>query len=148
MRAHISIATAAAMLFLASAAFADDAETIESLKSDVITLDQAYADEDVATIESLLAPDFVGITARYGGPAEVEQQIAAFEDTQRKHLDHSPVEVVLLSPDIAFVTFQKTYEGTYKGKPLPPRVAVGAIWVKQDGKWLNRTYQETEIAPE
>lgn len=144
MKMRLAVIFTVAFCLVTLPARADDAPDLDKLKADVIALDQAYADGDAATIESLQTPDFMSITARYVGPADAEQQNA----TKRKHLDHSPVEVVLLSPDIALVTFEKSYEGTYKGKPLPPRVAIGAIWIRQDGKWLNRTYQETQIAPE
>jgi hypothetical protein len=147
MRPHVTI-LAAAFCFLALPAAAQDDQSIEQLKADVLKLDMAYADEDAATIESMLLPGQISITARYGGAATVDRQVAAFEDTERTHYDHSPIEVKLLSPDIALVTFEKSYKGTYKGDPLPPRVAVGEVWMKQDGKWMNQSYQETAIAPQ
>lgn len=138
---------AVACCLAALPAGADDAGDIEGLKADVMTLDHAYAAGDAGTIRRMVTPDNVSITSRYRGAADPDRQIAAFIDTDRKHVDHSPIDVVLLSPDIALVTFEKSYEGTFKGAPLPSRVAVSEIWMRQDGGWLNRTYQETAIAP-
>jgi len=145
MRIRLAIAAAALGVcqFHALPAAADDAATIAELKSAVVELDQAYANEDVATIKRMISPDNVSITPRYDGAASVDEQIATFEEIERKHSDYSPIDAALLRPDVALVTFEKSYTGTYKGTTPPPRVFVSEL--KQGNTWLNRLYQETPI---
>jgi hypothetical protein len=124
---------------------ADEAATLAELEAAAMQLDQAYADQDVATIQGMILPNHTSIAPRYGGAAALDAQIETFEDLERTHFDYSPVEVELLAPDVALVTFEKSYAGTYKGAALPPRVSVSEIWLMRDGAWQQRLYQETPI---
>jgi ketosteroid isomerase-like protein len=126
-------------------AAADEAATVAEIKAAVVELDQAYANEDVSTIERMILPNHVSIAPRYGGAASQEAQIATFEELERTHFDYSPIDVELLSPDVALATFEKSYTGTYQGAPLPPRVFVSEIWLRQGDTWRQRLYQETPI---
>ena len=54
----------------------------------------------------------------------------------------------MLGPDAALVTTEQSYRGTYKGNPLPGRVFVSEVWVRVDGKWLQKFYQETIMEEE
>jgi ketosteroid isomerase-like protein len=141
----VIVAVLVACHAFALSAAADEAATVAELKAAAVELDQAYANEDVATIERMVLPDHVSIAPRYGGAASQDAQIATFEQLERRHFDYSPIEVALLTPDVALVTFEKSYEGTYKGVPLPSRVVVSEIWLKQDDTWRQRLYQETPI---
>ena len=126
-------------------ATADEAATIAEIKSAVLEIDQAYADEDVSTIKRMILPDQVSIAPRYGGAASPDAQIKAFEHLEREHFNYSPMDVALLSPTVALITFEKSYTGTYKGTTLPPRVFVSEIWLKKEEGWRQRLYQETPI---
>jgi hypothetical protein len=139
----LGVVVACEVLALPSAA--DEAATIDEIKSAVLELDKAYADEDRSTIERLILPNHVSIAPRYGGAATLNEQVDTFEQLERAHFDYSPIEVELLSPDIALVTFEKSYSGTYKGVTLPPRVFVSEVWLRQSGMWRQRIYQETPI---
>lgn len=139
----LAIALAICLLF-AFAAWADDASEIRSA---VVELDEAYAKEDVSEIQRMLVPDHVSIAARYGGAAAVAAQVETFKDLERQSLDYSAINIEFLAPDIALVNFEKSYKGSYKGRPLPARVSVSEVWLRQeDGSWLQRLYQETAIA--
>lgn len=131
-------------LVCAGPAAADDAET---LRAAALELDQAYTDEDIATIEQMLEPDHTSIAARYGGAAGLNAQVGTFDRLERRNFDYSPVEVEFLSPDIALVTFEKSTEGTFEGEALPSRVIVSEIWRRHGDSWLQRLYQETALAP-
>ena len=90
--------------------------------------------------------DQLSIASRYGGPAERALQLETFKNLERTTFDYSPIEVEFLKPDIALVTFEKSYKGTFDGTALPARVIVGEIWLKQGEAWLQRFYQETPVA--
>jgi len=146
MKTRLAVAAAlAACLFHVLPAMADEAATIAEIRAAVVEVDQAYADEDLATIERLTTSDHVSIAPRYGGAALKEGQLATFEALERRNFDYSPIEVELLAPDIALVGFEKSYEGTFQGVPLPPRVIVSEVWLRRDGTWRQRLYQETPI---
>jgi ketosteroid isomerase-like protein len=138
----LAIALAICLLF----AFAARADDTSQIRSAVVELDQAYANKDVSTIGRMILPDHVSIAARYGGAATVEAQVATFKETEREALDYSPIDIKFLTPGIAIVTFEKSYKGTFQGRPLPSRVSVSEVWLKQqDSTWLQRLYQETAI---
>lgn len=131
--------------FQALPAIANEAATIAEIKSAVAKLDNAYSNEDVATIKRMTVPNHVAVSPLYDRPVSVDTQINAFDQLERVLFDRSPIQVALLSPEIALVTFEKSYKGTYKGKPLPARVFASEIWRKQGDKWLQQLYQETPI---
>ena len=126
-------------------ATADEAATIAEIKSAVLKIDKAYADKNVSTIKRMILPDQVSIATRYGGAASPDAQIKALEHQKRKHFDYSSMDVELLSPTIALITFEKSVSGTYEATYFPPRVFVSEIWLRKEGRWRQRLYQETQI---
>ena len=44
-------------------------------------------------------------------------------------------------------TLTAKFDGTFEGRSLSGDVFITSILVKQDGKWLERFYQVTRIAP-
>ncbi len=91
-----------------------------------------------------MTPDHVAIAPVYGGSATVEEQFALFPDFSYSayRLSTEP-SVAFLDPQTAITSYQVSLKGTFRGNPLPSPVFITEIWVKQDGKWLQRLYQET-----
>lgn len=50
-----------------------------------------------------------------------------------------------LTEDVVVLTYRADIVGTYQGKKLTPHVRVVETWVKREGKWLQATYQETQV---
>lgn len=75
----------------------------------------------------------------------IAEQMESLEQYKARLFDVTDEQVVLLGDDAALVTFEKSYDGTFAGKPLPKRVFVSALWSKEDGRWLQAFYQETAI---
>lgn len=111
-------------------------------------LDQAFQDRDRSTIEAMMTPDHVAVTTYYGGPYAIAQQLETLDQLDADFFDFSEPEVTFLGDGSAWVSFENSYRGSYAGKPLPARVFVSELWVKQDGTWLQKLYQETVIDPE
>lgn len=132
---------------LAAVAVADDAATIDEIKKAAAVLDQAYAKQDAALIKTMVTVDHSSTTPYYGKTMTTAEQIGTLNAFKTQILDVTDEHVDLLGDGAALVTFEKSYEGTFEGKPLPKRVAVSAVWVKSEGKWLQRLYQETAIDP-
>jgi uncharacterized protein (TIGR02246 family) len=139
---------AAALALAALPAFADEAADIAAIEAQRAALGQAYEDGDADAIRGLMTPDQRSVTFVYDGPQTVDEQIATLKDLKVEVYDAIPPKVEMLGPDAALVTTEQSYRGTYKGNPLPGRVFVGEVWVRADGKWLQKFYQETIIEVE
>jgi hypothetical protein len=146
MKIRLAIITVVtACIFPMLPATADEAATIAEIKSSVLKIDKAYADKDASTIKRMVLPNQISIATRYGGAASPGTTIKAFGHQKRKHFNYSSMDVELLSPTIALVTFEKSFTGTYQGTTFPPRVFVSEIWLRKEGRWRQRLYQETQI---
>ncbi len=88
------------------------------------------------------------MTPYYGAPRSVAEVIEALPDLKYGQTDLSEPRGVLLGPDAAMRTVTAKLDGSFKGKPIEDhKVFITAILVKQDGKWLERFYQVTHLAP-
>jgi len=123
----------------------DDAATVDEIKAAVLALDEAYANHDINTIKRLTSPDHVSLAANYGKPITLAEQLETLAEFLRHPFDFSPVEVTLLGGEAALVNFENSLRGTWRGKPLSPRVYVTEIWLKLDDQWRQRLYQETPL---
>lgn len=128
-------------------AAADDAATIAAINASSNALDEAFTKKDVDTIKALMTPDHITVTPYYDGPQTVEDQLNSLGDYDWAQTIVGDVNVSLLGPDVAMRTFKADLKGTFKGKPLPPRVFNTEILVKRDGKWVERFYQVTTLNP-
>ncbi len=142
---QIIAAAGAAMLIQILPASADDAPVAAEIKAAMFKLNDAFAAQDVNTIESMVTPDHLGVSSYYGRPLDTEEQIATIGDFKAEYFDFTDPVVTVLGPNAAQITFENSFRGTFEDKPLPPRVFVSEIWLKQDGKWRQQLYQETPI---
>jgi hypothetical protein len=74
------------------------------------------------------------------------EQFETIAALKRKTFDVTPLDATLLGTDTALVTYEESYSGTFEGEALPSRVFISQIWVKRDGAWRQRFFQETPIA--
>ncbi len=124
-------------------AFADEAADIAAIKSRTAALGEAFVKQDADTIRAMMTPDHVAVAFIYKGPQTLEEEIASLPDLKMEIYDAIPLTVSLLGPDAALVTGEQSYRGTFQGNPLPERVFLSEVWVRVDGKWLQKFYQET-----
>jgi uncharacterized protein (TIGR02246 family) len=148
MRPYLSVLFVAAVATATTAARADDAAEIAAIEAQRTALGRAYADGDAAALRALMTPDQRSVAFVYDGAQTVDEQVAALKDLDVEVYDAIPPTVEFLGPAAALVTYEQSYRGTYKGNPLPGRVFVGEVWVKPDGAWLQKYYQETIIEEE
>lgn len=137
----------AALATASTLSSADEAASRSDVKQAQIRLDQAFVQQDSATIMSLVTANQVAITPYLRRPVPIVGQIATLAAFKARLFDITPAEVDLIGEDAALLTFEKSYEGTFEGRPLPARVFVSSLWEKEDGKWRQRLYQETSIDP-
>ena len=148
MRSRLIILVAfAALVGFGTSGHADETATMDKIKALVVEINEAFANQDVATIKRLARPDHIAIAAYRGKPARLEEQLKSLSELKRQPSDYSPINVTMLGDSAALVTFENSLKGTWKGKPLPARVFVSEVWIHQDGNWRQRLYQETPIDP-
>lgn len=143
------IAAVVSILFVSAlvafAARAGDAEEIDAINKAAAGLDAAFAKDDVGTVKQMMTPGHIAVTPYYDGPQSVADQAASLPDPQYGQTIVGDVSVALLGADTALRSFTAELNGSFKGRPLPRRVFVSAIWVKQDGAWVERFYQVTAL---
>lgn len=129
----------------AFAARAGDAETIEAINKAAAALDAAFEKDDAGTVKELMTPDHIAVTPYYDGPLSVTDQAASLPDLKYAQTIAGDVSVTLLGPDAALRSFTASLDGSFGGRPLPRRAFISAIWVKQDGAWVEKFYQVTAL---
>ena len=67
------------------------------------------------------------------------------KDLKVTFTDISEPEITMFGNEGAYVTYEESLHGTFRWEPLPDRVFASEVWVKMDGKWLEKAYQETVI---
>ncbi len=128
----------------AFAARADEAEAIEAINKAAAALDQAF-EKDNAAARALMTPDHIAVTPYYDGPQSVADQLASLPDFEYEQSVLGDVSIKMLGSDAALRSFSAELNGSFKGRPLPRRVFVSAVWVKRDGAWAEKFYQVTAL---
>ena len=142
MIARLAAAAMAAFLSVAGPAAADD---LSELKAARAALQTAFETQDADALLSLMTPDHIAATAVFGGVVTRDDQVALLTDLKVTFSDTTDPAITLIGTDGAYVTYEESLKGTFRGEPLPSRVFASEVWVKRDGKWLERAYQETVI---
>ena len=142
----LAIAMAAAAM---TPAFADEAPDIGAIKAGLARLDDAFHTGNTDAIRTMMTPDHLSVTFVSNGPQTVDEQLASLPALKSVEIyDALPPTVATLGPDAALVTMEQSYRGTFQGNPVSNRVFISGIWVKGDGVWRERFYQETVIQTE
>lgn len=113
------------------------------LESNIKTEWDAFKNKDKKAYSDLLADDFAaveddnqGMRTRAAAVAEVDGSVVA-----NYHL--FAVTVIPLDPNSALVTYELTLDFPPKAAVRFKRVLVSEIWIKRQGEWKERYYQET-----
>jgi ketosteroid isomerase-like protein len=133
-----------AILLLAVQARADTGEEVEDA---VRTIQRAFNKGDVDTLKGLMTEDLTTILtyARFSSAAD---QLKVLSDWKFSEYKIDGLKVKPLTKDVALVSYTATIKGTYKGKQVPSPVQAGQVWVRQDGKWKQASFQETPLDAE
>jgi Domain of unknown function (DUF4440) len=147
MRTTVAVFSLMALVATADYAQSGDVAAIEAIDNAAAELDEAFETQNAATIKALTTPDHVAVTHYYEEPKSVAAQIASLPDLKYQQTNLSEPTVTLLGADVAMRKLTAKLDGTFKGKSLTARVFITSIMVKRDGKWLERFYQVTSLAP-
>jgi hypothetical protein len=137
----------AVILIALTACTQDDVARTETIDNVVAQLNAAFEAQNVNAAKALMTPDHLSVTPYYGTPQSVDEILASLPDLKYEQTDESEPKVVLLGDDAAMRTLTAKVDGTFKGEPFSYKVFITAILVRQNGKWLERFYQVTRLAP-
>ena len=117
----------------------------ELLEANVRTEWEAFKKKDKKAYSDLLADDFVaveddneGMRKKSAATAEVDRSVVS-----NYHL--FALNVIPLDSDAALVTYELTLEFPPKAQVRLKRVLVSEVWLKRNGQWKERYYQETRV---
>ncbi len=127
------------LLSLSSLVLADDLKEIKTLLD---RLNHSFTKEN---IEALMTEDHVAITTYYNGATTRAQQVKLLSELKMEEYKTTNMVIKLIGTNTALITYDLEAKGSFKGRPLPPKCVASAIWVKKDGKWKERFYQETPV---
>lgn len=142
---RIAASTVAVLALLAMPAIPALADEMADLRAARAALEKAFVDQDADAILSLMTPDHIAVTPTFGRVVDRESQAAAVSDLKVTFHDISEPQITIFGGEGAYVSYEETLKGSFRGEPLPGRVFATELWVKSDGKWLEKAYQETEI---
>jgi hypothetical protein len=140
-------AFSAVILIALTSCTQDDVARTETIDNVVAQLDAAFEAQNVNAAKALMTPDHLSVTPYYGTPQSVDEVLASLPDLKYAQTDESEPKVVLLGDDAAMRTLTAKVDGTFEGEPFSYKVFITAILVRQNGKWLERFYQVTRLAP-
>jgi len=116
--------------------------TSDILEANVKTEWEAFKNKDKKAYSDLLAEDFIAV--------EDDGEGMRKKNTAVGEVDHSVVskyylfalKVLPLGADAALVTYELTIEFPPKAQVRIKRVLVSELWLKREGQWKLRYYQE------
>lgn len=130
-------------MFAPTSISADENRLAQSLNHAQLALQNAFRDDDPAKIRSMFTADHQAVTPYYGTFVSTEEQLRTLSEFDFTYRIVTEPQVDVLSETVALITYESTYDGTFQDKPMPKRVAITEVWVKEGERWLQRLYQET-----
>ena len=106
---------------------------------------EAFKNKDKKAYSDLLADDFFAVEDDDQGQRVKYQAVAEIDRSVINSYNLFALKVVPLNPDAALVTYELTMMFPPKAAVRFKRVLVSEIWIKRDGQWKERYYQETHV---
>ena len=129
------------------AAMSDHAAVETALKANEQKINDAFMKKDVATINSLIAPDAVGVDPM--GVSSIGDMLK-----QLPTMDMKVTNVKLtnhafhwIDDNNVVMTYTWSGQGTAMGQPVPSPTYASTLWSKKGGKWWAVFHQETTAMP-
>ena len=104
-------------------------------------INEAVSKGDKAALLALVAPEGVAANANGFIPAKLFAE--AIPQIKITKWEVTNPQVIWIDPASAIVTYTFVGEGTFQGRPLPPKAICSTVWTKKSGKWLALFHQET-----
>jgi len=105
----------------------------------------AFQKKDKKAYSDLLADDFAAVEDDNQGMRTKDAAAAEVDRSNINKYNLYALKVIPINPSAALVTYELTMLFPPKVKFRFKRVLVSELWLKRDGKWLERYYQETHV---
>jgi hypothetical protein len=120
--------------------------TIETLlEANVKAEWESFKNKDKKAYSALLADDFMGVEDDHQGQRTKSAATAEIDGSVIGNYNLFALKVLPLNPDAALVTYELTMIFPPKAVVRFKRVLVSEIWIKRNGQWKERYYQETHV---
>ena len=106
---------------------------------------EAFKNKDKKAFSDLLTDDFVGVEDDNQGQRTKPIATAEIDRSVISSYNLFALKVLPLNPDAALVTYELTMMFPPKAATRFKRVLVSEIWIKRNGQWKERYYQETHV---
>ena len=106
---------------------------------------EAFKKKDKKAYDDLLTDDFVGVEDDNQGQRKKAGAVAEIDRSVVNDYKLFAVSVTPLAPNSALVTYELTLLFPPKAAVRFKRVLVAEIWIKRNGQWKERYYQETHV---
>lgn len=123
----------------------------QNIQTELVAIEKrlwtAYGAKDPAPFQQNVTADYMQVVigmAPVTGRDAVADAVAA-GGCDLTDFEFQDVVVRLLTPDIALLCYTATQKGSCGDMPLPPKVYVTSLYLRQAGRWMSASYQETPI---
>lgn len=141
MLAQIGMCFASMLMFCAVAAAQDNVQN-ELLAQERKLID-AINQKNNAALSRLLADEVTSITSGRGRQSK-DQIVSGLEKLSFADYKISDVATIVVSPDVAILTYNFSWTSSVKGKPATKITSYAtSVWKRRNGKWRSVFYQET-----
>jgi hypothetical protein len=106
---------------------------------------EAFKNKDKKAYSDLLADDFIAIEDDTQGMRNKYHAVGEIERSVVTSYNLFAFRVLPLNPNAALVTYELTMLFPPKAAVRFKRVLVSEIWLKREGQWKMRYYQETRV---
>ena len=117
----------------------------ETLEANVKSEWDAFKNKNKQAYSDLLADDFVAIEDDGEGTRKKTAVLAEVEKSVVTNYHLFALAVLPLGANAALVTYEITLEFPAKAQVRFKRVLVSELWLKRNGHWKERYYQETRV---
>ena len=117
----------------------------EILESNVKAEWEAFKKRDKQAYGDLLANDFAAVEDDNEGMRKKSVAVAEVDNSVVNNYHLFALTVLPLNADAALVTYEITLEFPPKAQVRFKRVLVSEVWVRRNGQWKERYYQETHV---
>jgi hypothetical protein len=115
------------------------------LEGNVKTEWEAFKNKDKKAYSDLLADDFTAIEDDSQGMRTKNKAAAEIDSSVVNSYNLFAFRVLPLNPNAALVTYELTMLFPPKAQVRFKRVLISELWLKREGQWKMRYYQETRV---
>lgn len=117
----------------------------QMLESNVKTEWEAFKNRKKQAYSDLLADDFIAVEDDNQGMRNKSAAVAEIDGSVVRDYHLFALNVVPLDANAALVTYEITLEFPVTAQVRLKRVLVSEVWLKRNGQWKERYYQETHV---